>query len=211
MPEVLGIRELGDEPEPRPEVAGPDLVDGDGEDVVSFERRRSPSVWRRWGAILVVVALALAVARSLGGGGAVPTSTEPASTAAPTTVVVAPPAEAAAWAALEDWARFATTGDLDALRDTFDAGGPQFAQLAGEEISPVAGPPYRFDATIGPTSAGSRVGEQVVMADVVVSRPGEADQRFSWEVVMRQGADQSWRLWTVRARAASNASVGGAP
>ena len=97
------------------------------------------------------------------------------------------------------------------MRDTFDAGGPQFAQLAGEEVSPVAGPPYRFDATRRPYLPGGRAGEQVVMADVVVSRPGEADQSFSWEIVMRQGADQSWRLWTVRDRAASDASVGGAP
>ena len=160
----------------------------------------------------MVVVLALAVLHTtLAGGGSESTSTEPTSTAAPTTTVIAPPAEVAARAALEDWAHFATSGELDTLGDTFEVAGPQFAQLAGDDISPVAGPPYRFDATVGPTSAGSRVGEQVVMADVVVSRPGETDQSFSWEIVMRQGADQSWRLWTVRDRAASNAGPGGVP
>ena len=205
MAEVLDILELGDEPpRPGPTVATPAPVDVDVSSEASDDEL-APSRWRRWGGVVVVAVLALAVAYTVAEGGA-----SQAPPARPSTIAIAPGAEVAARAALEEWARFATAGDVEALRDTFDPAGPQFAQLAGETHAAGGGQHYRFDATVGRTSAGSRPGEELVMADVVVARPGETDQHFAWELVMRQADDKVWRLWTVRDRAPAAAS-GGAP
>ena len=71
------------------------------------------------------------------------------------------------------------------------------------EARPAAGAPYAFTATGMQVGAGSSAEERVVVADVVVSRAGESDQRFAWDLVMRQ-SEGRWRLWTVRERASGS-------
>lgn len=137
----------------------------------------------------------------------------PASRAAPPKLAsTAPPAEQAARAALDAWARFASTGDVAALRDTFDPAGPQLARLSAEAPSVAAraagGPPYSFSATVLYITTGRNQDEQLVAADVVLSRAGKPDQRFAWELVLRRsGPDAGWLLWTVRDRAAAYPST----
>ena len=191
MPEVLDLRELGGD-EPRP--TG---TEDDTEGAAEAGDAPPASGWRRGAAIGVVLLLGLAVAYMLtagraGGGG-------PAST--PEVTGVALPTEDAARAALDAWARFASTGDIDHVRETFHPAGPQLARLNAEaqagRVQPAGGAPYAFSATSLRVSSGRNDDEQVVAADVVVSRPGETDQRFKWELVMRS-IDNRWVLWTVR-------------
>jgi hypothetical protein len=98
---------------------------------------------------------------------------------------------AAAEAALEAWGRWAGDGDLAHLDQTF-ADGPQLAQLHTEDPAIMPGLPYRFDlvdATV--PQAG------LVRGTVLLTRPGEREQRFHWDIELVQ-VDGKWRLWTVR-------------
>ena len=204
MPEVLDIRELGGE-EPRPDRAG---VPAEAEGKAESAGGGAPPRWRSGAAVSVVVVLSLAVAYVFTVGGAGGRRAK--------VVDATSPAERAARAALDAWATFASTGDVEALRGTFDPSGPQLERLKAEapgvKARAAPGVPYRFSATVLRSSAGLDSHEQVVGAEVVVSRPGETDQRFIWELVMRS-TDGRWLLWTVHDRAAaSNATTtGGAP
>jgi hypothetical protein len=207
MPEVLGVRELGGAGAPRgggrggrrPEDVA--VVSGGVEDD-GAGGAEGLARWRRRAAIGVVVALFLAVAWVLtlgrtGSGGGTGSGHAAATASAPV--------EAAATAALDGWAGFASSGDLDQLRATFDTAGPQWARLSAEAASvrsrPAAEPPYVFSATLSGVTAGRGSDEQVVAADVVASRPGEEAQTFSWDIVMRRSGGR-WLLWTVRDRGA---------
>ena len=200
MREVLGLRELGgDDAE---EVVAPDDAERVGEpaDVNVAVGERG---WRRRAAAGVVVALFLGVGYMLTVGrppGAGSRGIAEAPAAEPVESV-----EDAAWAALDAWARFADTGDVDQLGVAFDRGGPQFsrlrAEVAGLAERPAGGAPYVFSATAMQVGAGINKDERVLVADVVVSRAGEADQRFAWELVLRK-SEGRWRLWTVRDRSA---------
>lgn len=208
MPEVLDIRELGgDEPRRSPVDVPADTEQGSessGGDAPS-----APSRWRRSAAVGIVVVLLMAVAYML-------TVARPESGARGRVADAASPAERAARGALDGWAAFASTGDVDRLRDTFDPAGPQFERLNAEAPTvkgqAIPGIPYRFSATVLRSSAGRDQEQQVVVTDVVVTRPGEADQRFVWELVLRR-TDNRWLLWTVhdRTTAAPLSSTGGAP
>ena len=207
MPEVLGLRELGgEEPDGAGVAAGAEDGAAEAAPVVG------PPRWRRRAAVAVVGLLLLAVGYMLSAGsprgGGVPPTTE-----APP---VESPVEKAVRAALDAWAKFASTGDLGPVRATFDPAGPQLARLnseaAGVKARPAGGGPYTFSAKVFGVGSGRDRDEQLVTADVVVTRSGEADQRFTWELVMRH-TDGRWLLWTVRDRASSVAATtrGGAP
>jgi len=122
---------------------------------------------------------------------------EPASS----TTVDRDPVQAAA-AALADWGRFAVSGDLDAISASsasFDPAGPQYQLLTIEagalSASGRGDPPYAFTVEVVEVRAGEGE-EQVVRAEVTMSRPGESIRRFNWDLVMRQVAGR-WLLWTV--------------
>jgi len=105
----------------------------------------------------------------------------------------------AAEAALADWGRFAVSGDLDAISASFDPAGPQYQLLTIEagalSASGRGDPPYAFTVEVVEVRAGEGE-EQVVRAEVTMSRPGESIRRFNWDLVMRQVAGR-WLLWTV--------------
>jgi hypothetical protein len=215
MREVLGLRELGGED------------DGAG-DVVAFEELLAPgdesadgpeppddavsaAGWRRRAAAGVVIALLVGVGYMLTVGrppGVGRAAGGPDVGLAPAAVESV---EEAVRAAFDAWARFADSGQVDQLGVAFDRGGPQFARLQSEApvvaAEPAAGARYAFTATGMQVGAGSHEDERVVIADVVVSRVGEADQRFAWELTMRR-SESRWRLWTVRDRGATD---GGRP
>ena len=114
--------------------------------------------------------------------------------------------------ALQAWGRFAVSGRLEELTPYFDPDGPQFAQFrreAAELAGHPAGPEYRF--AMSNATAQRKGDDWVVRGPVVVSRPGEADQRFSWELVVRPKGE-GWAVWTVRESGGGPAStVGGKP
>lgn len=202
MREVLGLRELGGEDDEAGEVVAPDEVVAAGDESVDAAVAVGERGWRRRAAAGVVIALFAGVGYMLTLGR--PPGVGSTRTAQAPAVPVIEPVEEAARAALDAWARFANTGDVDQLGGVFDRGGPQFARLQAEAPvvggRPAGGAPYAFTATAMKVAAGSSAEERVVVADVVVSRPGETDQRFAWELVMRKSEDR-WRLWTVRERA----------
>lgn len=103
----------------------------------------------------------------------------------------APSELAAVAAALEDWGQWAGDGDLNHLEDSF-ADGPQLAQLRREDASIEPGAPYAFVLEVGEV-----VEPGLVRGTVVVSRPGETEQRFHWDLELAE-VDGTWRLWTVR-------------
>lgn len=98
----------------------------------------------------------------------------------------------AAAAALDAWAGFANTGDLGEVSDFFATNGPQFERLRTEAAMIQTGESYVFELT-----NAELVEEGVVRGIVTVSRNGEADQVFRWDIEMvRDGG--LWKLWTVR-------------
>lgn len=97
----------------------------------------------------------------------------------------------AAAAALDDWGEWAGDGDLSHLENTF-ADGPQLAQLRREDPAIEPGAPYSFVL-----EGGELVEPGVVRGTVVLSRPGETEQRFHWDLELVE-VDGRWRLWTVR-------------
>ena len=216
MGEVLGLRELGGEDAEADEVGAPGEVVAPGDEPADDDDAVGERGWRRWAAAGVVIALFLGVGYMMtagrpSGAGRPGMAEAPGAPAAPGVELV----QEAVRAALDAWARFASTGDVDQLGVAFDRGGPQFARLRAEAAGlagrPAGGGPYAFTATGMQFGPGSNEDERVVVADVVVSRPGETDQRFAWELVMRKGEGR-WRLWTVRDRVAfGGVGPGGRP
>jgi hypothetical protein len=108
---------------------------------------------------------------------------------------------AATEAALAAWGRFAVTGRVDALEESFDVAGPQFRHLADEAGTITAAPPGppAYQVTLAePVVEGVSADEAVVASTVVWARPGETDQTYRWEIVVRRGSTGRWLLWTVR-------------
>ena len=191
MPEVIDIRPAG----------------GDRDE---FEADDPPEQGRRVvlvavAAVVAVFAVAyLALGRS-GNGQSAPSSAAPAGAKAQVVGVAS--------GALQAWGRFAVSGRLEELTPYFDPDGPQFAQFrreAAELAAHPTGPPeYRF--AMSDATAERKGDDWLVRGPVVVSRPGEADQRFRWELVVRQRGE-GWAVWTVRESGGGPAStVGGKP
>jgi len=165
-----------------------------------------PASWRRVLGVIVVIALAL--------GGAYSVFIHPRS-ATPGAVARAPGADsdvlAAADAALSAWGRFGVSGDLRVVAPAFDQTGPQFARLRQEAGSIAARAPgtpaYTFVMVNPAVLPGAGAGERIVRAQIVASRPGEKDQRFQWDLVLRNGTEKQWLLWTVRDRKSTSTAT----
>jgi hypothetical protein len=104
--------------------------------------------------------------------------------------------------ALADWGEFAVTNNLDTVKDTFWANGPQYKQLAREAKArkePIGPPPYTMTMT-GVQVLKPRDDQRVLRGRVQMTRPGEKPQSFNWDVWMQldQADGGHWRLWTVR-------------
>ncbi len=192
MPEVIDIRPAG----------------GDRDD--EFEADDPPEQGRRvvlvaLAAVVAVFAVAyLALGRS-GNGQSTPSGAAPAGAKAQVVGVAS--------GALQAWGRFAVSGRLEELTPYFDPDGPQFAQFRREAADlaahPTGPPEYRF--AMSDATAERKGDDWLVRGPVVVSRPGEADQRFTWELVVRQKGE-GWAVWTVRESGGGPAStVGGKP
>ena len=93
--------------------------------------------------------------------------------------------------ALQAWARFANTGNIVLVLDSFAEDGPQLRQLKSEIDSIEPGPPYTFEL-----SDAVVVGEGIVRGTVTIDRAGEPDQVFSWDIELVQ-EDGRWKLWSV--------------
>lgn len=193
MPEVIDIRPAG----------------GDRHDD-EFEANDGPAPGRRVvlvavGAVLAVFAVAYLVLGRSGQGPSTPRAAAAKGAKAEAVEVAS--------AALQAWGRFAVSGRLDELTSYFDPDGPQFARFRREVVDLAAhpaGPPvYRFAMT---DATAKREGDDwVVRGPVVVSRSGETDQQFSWELVVRRKGE-GWAVWTVRESGGGPAStVGGKP
>ena len=170
MREVLGLRELGGEDDGAGDVVAFDELLAAGDESADGAEPPDGAVsaagWRRRAAAGVVIALfagvgyMLTVGRPPGVGrpaGGPDVGQAPAAPAAE-------PVEEAARAALDAWARFADSGDVDQLGVAFDRGGPQFARLQSEAPAvaarPAAGARYAFTATGMQVGAGSHEDEQ---------------------------------------------------
>jgi hypothetical protein len=109
--------------------------------------------------------------------------------------------------ALADWGEFAVTNDLDTVKDTFWATGPQYKQLEQEAKArkkPIGPPPYKMTMT-GVQVLKPRDDQRVLRGRVQMTRPGERPQSYNWDVWLQvdPAAGGRWRLWTVRATAGS--------
>jgi hypothetical protein len=192
VPEVIDIR-----------ATGGDRHDGDVEADEPTSGRRVVAV--AVATVLVAFAVAYLVLGRDGRGQSTPREAAPKDIKAQVVGVAS--------GALQAWGRFAVSGRLEELTPFFDSDGPQFAQFRREAAELAAHPPgppeYRF-AMSGATA--ERKGDDwIVRGPVVVSRAGEADQRFSWELVVRQRSG-GWAVWTVRESGGGPAStVGGKP
>jgi hypothetical protein len=121
---------------------------------------------------------------------------------ATTTTTVDQRAIADAERALSDWGEFAVTYNLDTVKDTFWANGPQYKQLAKEaedrKGKPIGPPPYKV-ALSGVQVLKPREDQRVLRGRVQMTRPGERPQSFNWDVWLQlDPAGGRWRLWTVR-------------
>ena len=109
--------------------------------------------------------------------------------------------------ALADWGEFAVTNNLDTVKDTFWANGPQYKQLEREAKArkePIGPPPYKMTMT-GVQVLKPQDNQRVLRGRVQMTRPGEKPQSFNWDVWMQldQADGGHWRLWTVRNTAGS--------
>jgi hypothetical protein len=177
----------------------PEVLDVQLEDDVDLE---SPPLqpappWRRLLGLALVVVLALAGAYSV--------FVQPRSSAPEDRTAQPDPAAAsvlrATNLALEAWGQFAVSGNLDLVARTFDQSGPQFTRFIHESrlITPKpAGPPaYVFAMAAPKVMPGPNLRARIVRGEVVVTRDGEAERRYGWDLVMRNAAGR-WVVWTVQ-------------
>lgn len=108
----------------------------------------------------------------------------------------------AATNALTAWGEFAVSGDLTTVEPYFASDGLQMDQFRDEApglaADPAGPPPYDF--LLSDPSVSVMPDAAVVSVMVVMSRPGEADQIFEWDIsLILDGED--WLVWTVSDRA----------
>jgi hypothetical protein len=97
-------------------------------------------------------------------------------------------------AALDAWARFAASGDLDHLAGHFVVDGPQYRQLSDEaaEDREWDGRDYQFGIADAEVVAPGQV-----VGTVTVRRDGEVTMTARWEFDLRP-IEGRWQIWTVR-------------
>src|SRR5215218_5675648 len=165
---------------------------------VWLDAKRRSAARRSWVLIVVLVLIALFLAwltvgglpggGARGGGGATATTTADQR------------ALADGQQALSDWGRFAVTNDLRTVKDSFWANGPQYKQLAKEAQTrdkALGGPAYTVTMT-GVQVINARADQRVLRGRVLLTRPGEVAQTYSWDIWMQRddAAGGRWRLWT---------------
>ncbi len=110
--------------------------------------------------------------------------------------------------AIDEWARFATTGELAELSSSFFPGGPQWRQFEAEVASPGAAPgvePLRLEVRqIRLRSLDSTTA--TLWAEVAASRAGFISEIFGWDFDLIYG-EGLWRVWTVVAATEPTVSV----
>lgn len=108
----------------------------------------------------------------------------------------------AATNALTAWGAFAVSGDLSTVEPYFAADGLQMEQFrteAPELAADPAGPPP-YDFLLSDPSIVAMSDSAVVSVMIVMSRIGESDQIFDWDIsLIRDG--EEWLVWTVSDRA----------
>ena len=98
----------------------------------------------------------------------------------------------AASAAIDAWAAFATSGDIESLSGWFADDGPQFSQLQSEVGSIVPGGDYDFALT-----EAEVVEPGLVRGSVTVTGASGPTQTYRWDIeLIRQ--NNHWKVWTVR-------------
>lgn len=104
----------------------------------------------------------------------------------------------AATNALSSWGEFAVSGDIETVVPYFVEDGPQMdqfrAEMSGLAADP-AGPPS-FDFLLSEPTVTISADTAVVSGNVVMSRVGETDQAFEWDLYLRL-VEGEWQVWTV--------------
>lgn len=100
-------------------------------------------------------------------------------------------------AALEAWEAFARSADLDDVRDTFVAEGPQFRQFRREVRTGQAGVDRVPDMSVQSVAAVEARGKRrEVVARVAVTGTDGRRQVRDWVFVLERSGGK-WRVWTV--------------
>lgn len=102
-------------------------------------------------------------------------------------------------AALAGWGKFAVNGNLDEVRPFFVTTGSQFQRFESESRSlrdnPPGGTPLIMKTS---NEQAQRAGSDwIVTSDVLVSRAGEQDQQFKWEMRVSKVND-AWQISSIR-------------
>ena len=144
------------------------------------------STWWRWvwSSVLVLSAVGLLLFAAFGASAADPD--------------IPVPLVDAVRQALDEWAEFASTGDVTVIETGFALEGPQWRQLESESAAtknPGRLEPFRFTVrelrlrSLGAESA-------TVWARVEATRSGFESQIFSWDFDLIR-SDGRWQVWTV--------------
>ncbi len=104
--------------------------------------------------------------------------------------------------ALDAWAKYYTTGELEDLHQTFDLAGEQYAELASQQpaiaAAPEAGAPSIIE--LGPIGKVERT-DNIFTVRVVVSwtKPGApTGSSFKWDIDMKSKIEGGFLLKTIR-------------
>ena len=96
--------------------------------------------------------------------------------------------------ALDDWAKYFTTGDLRDIEDSFDVAGKQYALILKEqpavksELEP--GEPAKVElGVVG--NAGKEGNIYTLRADITWTKPGGEPSNFKWDVKMKRDQDSN--------------------
>ena len=104
--------------------------------------------------------------------------------------------------ALNDWAKFNTTGQLEDVATTFDRAGPQYALLVAQQpeiaANPEPGQPSIVE--LGPAGKADRKGEIFTVRVVVTwTKPGSTDGKsYKWDIDMKSKGGNQFVLNTIR-------------
>lgn len=198
MPEVMSI-EVDEDFDPRPQSSPFGLRDPEGN--LNIGMIAGIVI-----AIFLVLMLIFVVVKPFGSGDPVATSDwKPNDPTLELNVLASYPVNdpivEATQAALEDWAEFATTGDLDTLSSTFDLAGIQYAALVKEAPTIAANPEPGEPAIIklGPVGRVSQTDNiYVIRTNVNWTKPGSAGNTYAWDMTLEKTSGNNYLLSSVK-------------